>query len=178
MEKILNLLLPALLSSSVVALIVGFLFKRRTEIITAEVKNQFEQNMTIYKSSYQWKEKAVSELLGQIYMQFSRTKRAFQRYSATNLYLEAKVIKEGNEKIRNLLLEKAYLIPSELLEDANLLIEHYDVWLEEFYKQRDSEKPNLEQKFIFVGPKGFKFPEKAEENFKNKYHQIWNELYK
>jgi hypothetical protein len=177
MDRFLELFLPALVSSGVVALVLSLVLKRRTEKIAAEVKNQFEQTLTIFKSTYQWKEKAVSELLGQIYMQFNRTKRAFDRYNATNLYLESKVLKDGNEKIRNLLLDKAYLIPSELIEDANKLIEHYDVWLEEFARQRDTDKPNLDQKFIFVGPKGFAFPIDAEKRFREMYHKLWKELY-
>lgn len=169
--------MSALISSSIVGIVLGLIFKKRNEIIAADVKKQLEQNLTIFKSNYQWKERAVSELLGQINIQFDRTKRAFHRYNTTNIYLEAKVLKDGNEKIRNLLLEKAYLIPGELMEDANQLIEHYDVWLEEFYKHRDSENPNLDQKFIWAGPKGFRFPDKAEANFKNKYQELRKELY-
>lgn len=169
--------MSALISSSIVGVIIGFLFKKRNETITAEVKKQFEQNMTVFKSNYLWKEKIVSELLGQIYIQFNRTKRAFDRYNTTNFYLEAKVLKDGNEKIRNLLIEKAYLIPAELFEDADKLIEHYDVWLEEFYKHRDSEKPNLDEKFIFAGPRGFGFPPGADDRFKNKFNELRKELY-
>jgi hypothetical protein len=178
MNKFWELLIPALISSTVVGSIIGLILRKRTETIAAEVKNQFEKSMTIFRSSFQWKEKSVSELLGPIYLQFNRTKRAFHRYTATSLYLEAKVLKDGNEKIRNLLLEKAYLIPTELIEDADTLIEHYDVWLEEFNKQRESENPNLEQQFIFVGPKGFRFPDNSEDKFKAKYHDLWNELYR
>jgi hypothetical protein len=116
-------------------------------------------------------------LLGQLCIQFGRTKRAFQRYNDTNLFLEAKVLKESNERIRDLLLEKPYLIPPELIEDAIRLIEHYHVWLDEFYKQRDSENPNLKAKFIFVRKKGFYFPRDSEQRFKDKYFELWNELY-
>ena len=172
-----NLLLASLISNTVVATILTLIFRRKTEEITAEVKNQFERNLTTFKSSYQWKEKSVAELLVQLYLQFNRTKRAFGRYNDTNLYLEAKVIKDGNEKIRDLLLDKAYLIPTALIEDANKLIEHYDVWLEEFYKQRDSETPNLNQKFVFAGPKGYGFPSVSETKFKEKYLEFWKDLY-
>ena len=72
---------------------------------------------------------------------------------------------------------KAHLIPTELIDDAIELIEHYDVWLEEFAKHRDAENPNLDQKFIYAGPKGFRFPDKAEKNFKNKYDELREELY-
>jgi len=177
MENFINLLLSALISSSIIGIIISFLFKKRNETITAEVKNQFEQNMTVFKSNYQWKEKSVAELLGQVCMQLDRTRRAFKRYKSKNIFLEAQVLKNGNETIRNLLLEKAYLIPGDLIEDANQLIEHYDVWLEEFYKERELKNPDIGGKFVFAGPQGYIFPKEAEDNFKNKYHQLRKELY-
>ncbi len=177
MNPIFNILISAVISSGIAGALVGFIFTRRNETIAAEVRNQFEQNMTVFKSNYQWKEKVVSELLGQMVIQFNRTSRALRRYLDTNLFLEAKVLKESNEKIRDLLLEKAHLIPVELLEDASKLIEHYDVWLEEFNKHRNQENPNLDQTFIFVGPKGFGFPREAEAHFKQTYEELWNELY-
>ncbi|MEZ5047115.1 MAG: hypothetical protein R2831_09005 [Chitinophagaceae bacterium] len=177
MKSILDLLLPSIISSSVVGLLIGTILKRKTETITAEVKKQFEKNMTVFKSTYLWKEKAISELFGPVNIQLNRTKNAFARYRATNLFLEAKVLKVGNEKIRDLLLEKAYLIPNELIQDAEKLIEHYDVWLEEFDRIRAEENPNLDQKFVYAGPKGFPFPTNSENNFKAYYQKIWNELY-
>jgi hypothetical protein len=110
-------------------------------------------------------------------MQFDRTKRAFGRWRSKNLYLETKVIREGNLTIRNLLLTKGYLIPPELLNDAGKLVEHYDRWLEEFEKKRSSEQPDLDSEFTFVGPQGFPFPTQSEANFKAKFEQMWAELY-
>ena len=76
-----------------------------------------------------------------------------------------------------LLLTNAHLIPPELFNDAGRLVEHYDVWLEEFENRRNSENPNLESEFVYAGPKGFPFPRDAEDNFKKKYDEYWNELY-
>lgn len=177
MNTFLGLFLSGIISGSVVATILTVVFKRRTEEIAAEVKSQFDKNFTMFKSGYQWKERSVSELLAPICLEFSRTYRALMRYNATNLYLEANVLKKTNERIRDLLLEKASLIPGSLMEDVHELIEHYDVWLEEYNKQRNKENPNLEQEFVFVGPKGYSFPSAAEKRFKMKYHELWNELY-
>src|SRR5207247_1532393 len=96
------------------------------------------------------------------YMQFDRTKHAFDRWQGQNLFLEAKVLKDGNLTIRDLLLSKAYLIPPELREDAGKLILHYDRWLEEFEKLRNSQEPDLGAKFVFVGPQGYPFPTASE----------------
>jgi len=88
-----------------------------------------------------------------------------------------KVIGEGNRTIRDLLLSKGHLIPPDLLNEAGLLIEHYDRWIEEFEKKRLSENPDLKTPFIFVGPDGFAFPVQAEKGFRDAFHQLWNELY-
>jgi len=166
-NSLLELITTAIISGGVVSAVVGILFKGFVTRIEAEVK-----------SHRSWKEESVSELLGPINMQFDRTKRAFDRWSKKNLFLEAKVVKVGNEKIRDLLLEKGHLIPPELLEDAGKLVEHYDVWLEKFEKQRQSESPDLDTSFVFVGPDGYPFPGKSEAKFKDKFSEYWSDLYK
>ena len=86
-------------------------------------------------------------------------------------------MKTGNETIRDLLLTKGHLIPPELLEDAGKLVEHYDVWLEKFEKQRSSENPDPEAKFVFAGPDGFPFPSESEKRFQDKFRAYWGDLY-
>lgn len=161
-----DILTTAVISAGVVSAVVGIIFKGFVTRIEAEVK-----------SRRTWKEESVSELLGPLNMQFDRTKRAFDRWGKKNLYLEAKVVKVGNETIRNLLLGKGHLIPPELLEDAGKLIEHYDVWLEKFEEQRESESPDVDTSFVFVGPEGFPFPRQSAKNFQSKFTEYWNELY-
>lgn len=166
-NTIFDLVATAVISAGVVSAVVGIVFKGFVTRIEAEVK-----------SHRTWKEESVAELLGPLNMQFDRTKRAFERWGKKNLFLEAKVVKVGNEIIRNLLLEKGHLIPPELLGDAGRLVEHYDVWLEKFEKQRESESPDLDTAFVFVGPDGFPFPGKSEQKFRDKFNEYWNDLYK
>jgi len=161
-----QLVASAVISAGVVSAVIGLLFKGFVTRIEAEVK-----------SRRTWKEESVAELLGPLNMQFDRTERAFRRWNTQNLFLEAKVVRVGNEKIRDLLLNKGHLIPPELLEDAGKLIEHYDVWLEKFEKQRSSENPDLETKFVFVGPDGFPFPRESEKKFRSKFKEYWRVLY-
>ncbi len=166
-NSFLELVFTAVISAGVVSTVVGILFKGFVTRIEAEIK-----------SHRIWKEQSVAELLGPITMQFDRTKRAFDRWGKKNLFLEAKVVKVGNEIIRDLLLEKGHLIPPELLKDAGKLVEHYDVWLEKFEKQRQSESPDIDAPFVFVGPDGYPFPSKSEKKFKAKFSEYWNDLYK
>ncbi|ACU07824.1 hypothetical protein FIC_01376 [Flavobacteriaceae bacterium 3519-10] len=129
------------------------------------------------KSGHAWKEKAISELFGPLCFQLSRTQSAFNRYKAKNLFLEAEVLKNSNQKIRDLLLEKSYLIPPDLTEHAKNLVEHYDVWLEEFNRLREGENQAQDKNFVFVGPKGFPFPKTAEKKFREKYEELWQAMY-
>lgn len=164
--SIIELITTAVISGGVVSAVFGIMFKGFVTKIETEVK-----------SRRTWKEESVEELLAPLNMQFDRTKRAFGRWGSQNLFLEAKVVRVGNEIIRDLLLSKGHLIPPELLKDAGKLIEHYDVWLEKFDTQRLSEKPDLETAFVFVGPDGFPFPREEEKRFRNKYTEYWKELY-
>ena len=145
--------------------------------VTEQIRADFAQSMTIFQSSRAWKEQSVSKLLGPMYIQLDRTKRAFDRWSTQNLYLEAAIVRTANTEIRDLLLSNAHLIPSELLGAAGDLIEHYDRWLEEFEKKRAAETPDLKTTFIFVGPQGYPFPKEAEQQFRQKFKEFWGELY-
>ncbi len=78
----------------------------------------------------------LAELLQPILIQLDRTHAAFSRWTGKNLYLEAKIIREGNLAVRDLLISKAELIPADLVSHANKLIVHYDRWLEEFDRLR------------------------------------------
>ena len=152
-------------------------FQRRTEQISAEVRQQFEQELLRYRSTMVWKEQVLSELLGPVAMQLDRTERAFKRWKSRNLYIETKIIREGNKTIRDLLLSKAHLIPRDLLRDARRLVEHYDRWLEEYDRIRGGTEPQLDKPFVFVGPEGYPFPSDAAQRFQERFEAIWTELY-
>ena len=156
-------LIGGLLSGSVFSVIFAYVIHQDTIEIEQEVK---------------WKEKVLSGLLGPVCMHLDRTNRAFKRWKSKNLYLEAKIIKESNTVIRNLLLTNGHLIPIELLDDSGMLIEHYDVWLEEFEKIRETKKPaDINAKFVYAGPAGYHFPEGAAERFKKQCDKYKNMLF-
>jgi hypothetical protein len=177
MELLWTGLVAGATSGSVIAAVLGVILARRSERIKKEIETQFARLLDESRSQRAWKEKCVAELLGPVCMQMDRTGRAFARWEEQNLYLEMKVIREGNLTARDLLLKLPHLIPPDLRHEATLLIEHYDRWLEEFEKRRQAEKPDLETPFIFVGPVGYGFPRYAEEKFYVTFRQYWKELY-
>jgi hypothetical protein len=176
-----DLILPAVLSATVMGAIVtgllNLLLKSRLEKITNDIKSQSEQISVIFKSQYSWREQALSELLGPINMLLNRTDTAFRRLTANNKFVEAKILKESNEKIRDLLLQKGHLIPLELIDDANKLVEHFDRYLEEYEKIRGGQNPDLDAPFVFVGTQGFPFPRQSADKFQDKYTRMWQEVY-
>lgn len=168
-----QLLLAGLLSGGFLAAILGFLLLEQSTRIAEEVRAEVQAAMEVARTRREWREQSLSELMGPIYMNLGRTKSAFDRWSEKNLYLESKVIAKGNEAILTLLLTKSYLIPPELRNCANQLIQHYDVWLEEFKRKRLAEQPDLESTFVFAGPKGFPFPRECGTAFREKFEEMW-----
>ena len=110
-------------------------------------------------------------------MQLDRTRRAFHRYEASNRFLESEVLYKGNVAVRDLLLANGHLIPDELRDISGRLVEHYDMWLEEYDRVRGSKALAPDEPFVFVGPKGYPFPSEANELFKKAHDQFWADLY-
>jgi hypothetical protein len=161
-----QLLLTAIISSSLITGLLGLGFTGWVTRTQEEVKSQRT-----------WKEKSVAELLGPMSMELDRTKGALERWNKQNLYIEAKIMKVGNETVRDLLLTKGHLIPPDLIPDANKLIQHYDVWLELYEKQRGGKEPGLKTKFVFAASEGYPFPKEAEAHFKERLRLYMKELY-
>ncbi len=172
-----NVTLGGFLGSGLAAALLGVLFLRHTKTLESEIKAQFDQRFKVFESTRTWKQVALSELFGPLYMQFERTRRAFGRWKGKNLYLEAQVVREGNRVCRDLLLSKGHLLPAHLMEDASRLIEHYDAWLEAFDRIRGVASPVDDTPFVFVGPGGYPFPKDAEARFKAEFHELQRALY-
>ena len=170
-------ILTGLLTGTLLSTVLGFVFYRWTIRVQQDIQDEYEKSLAIFQSQLSWEVKAISELLAPMYMQLDRTSRAFLRWQSKNLYLEAKVIRDANLTIRDLLLTKSHLIPPKLLDDAGKLVEHYDRWLEEFDKLRGANKPSLDESFIFTGPQGFPFPRESESRFRAAFKDMWNDLY-
>ncbi len=113
-------------------------------------------------------------LLGPIYVQFDRTKRAFDRWDQEYLYLEANVIHQGNTIIRGLLLTKGHLIPPEFLDHAGKLIDHYDGWLGGFDRIRVKKEAREDVSFVFT----FDFPRESATAFRKEFRRVRDKLYK
>src|SRR4051812_30716296 len=91
-------------------------------------------------------------------------------YDGNNEYHE-KILKECNETIRRLLLEKGFLIPVDLMPYAEKFIVHYDEWLQAYQQARELKK-DTKIEHVFT----YNFPHDAEEKFTEKYDAYRKEL--
>lgn len=177
MNPVVTALLSATVMGAIVTAVLNVMLRGRLEKISNDIKNQSEKIALIYKSRYAWQEESLAQLLGPVNMLLSRTEIAFKRLTAHNTFLEAKILKESNETIRDLLLQRSHLIPAALQEDASQLLAHYDRYLEEFDRVRQGNTPANDEPFVFVGPKGFPFPRTSADRFQAYYRELWQELY-
>jgi hypothetical protein len=163
----------AFVSSGVVTLIGEQLATRRTERAILEVRAEFARA----EHTTEWKRQSLSTVVGPVVVQLERTRRAMQRYEANSHFIETEVLYKANLMIRDLLLQNGHLTPDELHDVANRLIEHYDRWLEEYDRVRGPEGQNLNEPFVFVGPKGSPFPRDADSLFSASFVRLRDELY-
>jgi hypothetical protein len=163
---ILAAVISGLTSSAVVVAFFQFLVLRRKEEIVGAVRSERE-----------WKERALAELLGPMVMQLNRTKRALNRLRPGDYWVEANVLLAGNTLIRDILLANGHLISPDLIVRADELIEHYDVWLQEYERVRGKDAKTVAE-FVFAGPQGFGFPRQAEMAFRDRFHELLFELYR
>lgn len=149
----------------------------KNKTVESEIKSHFDRQFNVFQSTRAWKQQALSELFGPLVMHLDRTKAAFDRWDGKNLYLEAQIVRHGNETIRDTLLAKGHLIPPHLIPHATALVIHYDVWMEEFDRVRNKASSSVDEAFVFVGPAGYPFPREAEAAFKEQFAALQRELY-
>jgi|LauGreDrversion4_2_1035121.scaffolds.fasta_scaffold48463_7 hypothetical protein len=170
--EILTTAITMFISSGIAATAVSILTLRKTKLIEESIKVVYEKKMEEFRSTREKKEEMLSDLLGPVVMHLHRTSRAFNRYKDKNEFLEAEILYKGNLAVRDILLNKGYLLDHVMMKHAIDLIEHYDAWMEEFERHKFDVV-----EFVFAGPKGYPFPKMAEIAFKNACETLKTELY-
>lgn len=170
METFINNLMYALIEAVLVSGMLGYFFLKREERIKRTIEEEFKKRDKFFDTQFNYKLKSLEELLAPVRLQFIRSKITLLGYDANNEYRE-KILKECNENVLNLLLEKGYLIPADLIPFAEKLIKHYDEWLQHYRKTREITKDES-VKYVFT----FNFPQDAEKEFIDKYDAYRKEL--
>ena len=92
-----------------------FLKSRRKAKKTIEV--EFQKRDTYFNAQFDFKRRALEEVLGPIMMQLKRDSIVLISYKANDRYRE-KILKQCNETIGDRILTKGYLIPPGLQSEA------------------------------------------------------------
>ena len=182
METFSSSLVAGVASGSVISLILGFALHRARVGIEKEIENRFDEALEIFKSEREWKEKSLYQLLAPLVMHLERTSRIANRYRKITYrergksWFDAKLLKESNNTIKSILLSSGHLLPANLIEPANELVEHYDLWESRFDEKVLQESPN-EESIFDVGFTEKEFPRHAVDEFKKAFDNLRTELY-
>lgn len=88
-------------------------------------------------------------------------------------FVYARVLKNCNERILNLLAENAYLLSDDLIHESMKLISHIDIWLEKWNDLEKKLKPAIGDEFVFENK--FTFPREAAHKLEKEFLAIRNE---
>jgi hypothetical protein len=98
----------------------------------------------------QW-ERVLAEVLGPLHMQMMRAEAAYRSYlDDGRKFVYTLILMDSNTAVRDILLERGYLLPRELQDDALKLIGHLDIWLVKWHDLRERTTPSLDDPFVFV----------------------------
>jgi hypothetical protein len=157
-------------------------------MIAGVLKWMFDKELESWRTVRSWQLSALSEVIAPAVMHFERTKALAERYRRTMFAGEAVLLRESNATIRNLLLSKAHLLPSELVAPSQCLLTHYDIWLKRYdftleqYMRSHGSQPTPLSDFD-VGfseledPKCGDFPEEVPGLFRAQFNKLRKELY-
>lgn len=85
-------------------------------------------------------------------------------------FSQSENIKTCNESARKLLVRHGAILPDELQNDAQALIEHYDSWISNWKSLQQVQKPNPEDQFIFKT--NISFPKNSEMKIMEHYEML------
>lgn len=171
MEELLTTTFKVAIEAIIVSGILGYFFLGREERLKKTIEREFKKRDTYFNAQFDYRRRSLEEVLGPVMMQLKRSKITLHAYKPNDRYKEA-IFKQCNETIRDILLDKGYLIPPDLLEDAGELLKHYDGWLQHYHQLRELDK-NMDTPFVFTHD----FPHSAEKRF-NETYQLYREKLK
>ncbi|XPV75908.1 MAG: hypothetical protein ACNI27_14890 [Desulfovibrio sp.] len=115
----------------------------------------------------------IIKFLGTLDFLLKRVEKAYQGYSANGRsFLYATVLRDGNEDVRSLVLENAYLLPQQYQETVLLLLHHIDVWAALWDENKKIQQPELDSEFVF--PNAVTFPREEVADLMKYYKKILN----
>ncbi len=163
-------IISRILVDGFVLALIGLFFYKREVRIEKTIEEEFKKRDKFYDARFNFKLRSLEELLAPVKLQMIRSLITLRGYDANNEYRE-KILKECNEKIRDLLLTKGHLIPASIIPHAEELIKHYDEWLQAYRQSREVENKK-EISHVFT----YNFPHASEKAFLDKFEEYRREL--
>jgi hypothetical protein len=170
MQTLTEIIIKIFIEAILISGILGYFFSKREERMKKTIEEEFSMRDKFFDVRFNFKLRALEELLAPIKLQLIRSKITLRGYDANNEYRE-KILKECNETIRSLMLEKGHLIPTDLMPYVEQFISHYDEWLQAYRDNRELNN-KAEVKHVFT----YNFPHDAEKAFIGKYESYRKEL--
>ncbi|PJZ70244.1 hypothetical protein CH373_12500 [Leptospira perolatii] len=117
------------------------------------------------------KTEEIFHFLGVVFINLKRSELAYNEYKKNGkTFLYASILKDCNQRIREALLEKSYLLSPNLQSDAIALLFHLDVWLLKWEQLREKLKPDLEDEFVFQN--NITCPRNSVENLEKEFERL------
>lgn len=91
----------------------------------------------------------LDEVLRSAIFELDRSERAYKAYLPEKKYLHAKALKRSNERLITLITKNSALFTGELRDCCLELIEHMDVWFDQFAQLEQDDNPSIEDPFVF-----------------------------
>ncbi|HEY6504496.1 MAG TPA: hypothetical protein VIZ28_11025 [Chitinophagaceae bacterium] len=111
------------------------------------------------------------ELIGQLHMNLEISGNAYREYlQGGKTFMFAKILRQYNEKIRELIIEKGWLLPESLQKDALALVLHYDAWMQKWDELKAKLDPSPDDEFVF--PNSVTFPKEAARNIEQEHERL------
>lgn len=119
------------------------------------------------------KKSALIDFLGSLTIHLIYSKKLYRDYIDNGkLFKHALILKAINTEIRNILLQKSYVLPDILIEDSINIITHIDLWLVLWEENNKIKSPGLYDEFSFNNDDSF--PKESEKALLSYYHEIIN----
>lgn len=110
----------------------------------------------------------LKDKIGKLLFLFSRGKRAYASYlNDDKKYIYAKILKDNNDQIKQLLLDIAHSLPEDTFEDCIELMHHIDVWSVLWIDLELKKSPQLDDTFVFENK--INYPPTVEEKIRSFY---------
>lgn len=116
------------------------------------------------------------KFLGPLTVLLGRGDAIYRHYMANGkTFLYAKILKDNNARIRELIIEKAYLLPIVVQPQAIELLVHIDVWYARWEALEASKVHGLNDEFVFANE--INFPQSSVNELKTLYLQLKDVAY-